>query len=212
MIEQDYILLVMNCQKYANKAEIQRSTWLKTLPSYIKYYHVIGDINLSCKYKFDNENNKLWINVEDDYNSLPKKVIRAYEAINDTFDYKYLFKTDDDQMMIETNFFKLIKNTTTSTPKKHYGGFVVNITCDYISDYYKMHPELPKDLVVKKTQYCSGRFYFLSRQAIEYLIYKKELIEKEYFEDYAIGLHLASYYKENIVNINTNDYLSDMIL
>ena len=45
----------MNCKKYIKKAQFQKMTWLKLLPSYIKYYHVIGDPDLKteCGFMFD---------------------------------------------------------------------------------------------------------------------------------------------------------------
>ena len=110
MIEQEFIMLIMNCKKYIKKALFQKRTWLKTIPSYLKYYHVIGDETLESAYKFDNENNILWVKVADDYNSLPKKVISAYEAVYDTFNLNYLFKTDDDQILVKPQFFDFIKN------------------------------------------------------------------------------------------------------
>ena len=39
----DYILLILNCEKYKDKAENQKETWLKLLPQHIRYYHVIGN-------------------------------------------------------------------------------------------------------------------------------------------------------------------------
>ena len=89
MIEQEFIMLIMNCKKYTKKADYQKQTWLKTLPSYIKYYHVIGDNNLETEYKFDEESQILYVKTADDYNSLPKKVITSYKAINETFIFKY---------------------------------------------------------------------------------------------------------------------------
>jgi hypothetical protein len=82
----------MNCKKYAKKAVFQKMTWLKQIPSFLKYYHVIGEETLDTAFKFDNDNNILWVKVADDYNSLPKKVIAAYSAINQSFNFKYLFK------------------------------------------------------------------------------------------------------------------------
>lgn len=210
MIEQEYILLIMNCKKYYQKAKIQKESWLKYIPSYLQYYHVIGEPELDSNYKFDYENNILWIKVEDDYNSLPKKVIRSYEAVYETFDFKYILKTDDDQMLINNRFFDIINNLTIVRPKIHYGGFIVNVKNDHISDYYKIHQELPTNLLVKKTQYCSGRFYFLSKQAAAFLIDRKNEIEEEYFEDYAIGFHLAPYFKQNMVNIHTHKFFNDI--
>ena len=57
MIEQDFILLIMNCKKYAEKASLQKTTWLQNIPSRLKYYHVIGDEELVTPFKFDEENN-----------------------------------------------------------------------------------------------------------------------------------------------------------
>ena len=92
MIEQDFIMLIMNCKKYYKKALFQKQTWLKTIPNYLLFYHVIGDETLDSEYKFDNETKILWVRVSDDYNSLPNKVITAYKAVFNTFNFKYLFR------------------------------------------------------------------------------------------------------------------------
>jgi hypothetical protein len=213
MIEQDFILLIMNCKKYSWKADIQRNTWIKTLPNYLKYYHVIGDENLETEYKFinkDNNENILYVKTLDDYNSLPNKVITAYKAINETFDYKYIFKTDDDQQLINEKFFDVLKNLLiTKTPQTHYGGHIVDVNKPYLSEYYKLHPELPKYLPLLVTKYCSGRFYFLSSKAISYLLTKRETIIKEFLEDYAIGYNLHDYFKLNVLKLQTSKSFKD---
>jgi len=117
MIEQEYIMLIMNCKKYVKKAQLQKMTWLSKIPDYLRFYHVIGQPELDAKYKFDNENRILWVKVEDDYNSLPKKVIRAYEAVYETFDFKYIFKTDDDQILVNEKFLDIVKGITSSSKK-----------------------------------------------------------------------------------------------
>ena len=71
-----------------------------------------------------------------------------------------------------TFFDILIKTIKGSNPKTHYGGFSVNITKPTLSDYYKIHPELPTNLVLQITKYCSGRFYYLSKDAVIYLLTK----------------------------------------
>lgn len=212
MIEQEFIMLIMNCKKYIKKALFQKLTWLRNIPAYLKYYHVIGEPNLDERYKFDNESNILWVKVDDDYNSLPKKVIRAYEAINETFKFKYLYKTDDDQILVNDKFFDVIKGLTGQMPKIHYGGYIVDVKKNHLSEYNKIHPELPANLPILKTKYCSGRFYFLSNQALLNIISKKHLIENEYFEDYAIGFYLDQYYKSNILNLATNKFFTDIEL
>ena len=80
----DCTLLIMNCQKYALKAESQKNTWLREM-NYLPFFHVIGDPDLHYDYEFRYDKNQLIVCVDDDYQCLPKKVIRAYEAIRKHF-------------------------------------------------------------------------------------------------------------------------------
>jgi hypothetical protein len=211
MIEQEYILLIMNCKKYEKKSEIQKNTWLKSIPSYLKYYHVIGDESLEELYTFDETNNILYVKTPDDYNSLPNKVISSYNAIYNKFNFKYIFKTDDDQILINNNFFDILVKLLNNKEKKyHYGGFIVDVKDNYLSQYHKIHPELPNYLPVLQTRYCNGRFYFLSKSSVNQLIYKKDKIKKEYLEDYAIGYNLDNRFKENILMLTTNKFFIDI--
>jgi len=213
MMEQDFILLIMNCKKYQKKAIFQKITWLPRIPSYLIYYHVIGHETLDTDFKFDNESRILWLKVADDYNSLPKKVMAAYKAISDTFQFKYIFKTDDDQILVNDKFFDTInKILTTTKPSIHYGGYIVDVPKPYLSQYYKIHSELPTYLPILQTKYCSGRFYFLSKNSIANLISKRESIEKEYLEDYAVGFNLDPFYKNNILSLATNNFFTDIEL
>lgn len=211
MLEQEIILLIMNCKKYEKKALFQKQTWLKTIPPFLKYYHVIGDPLLETEYKFDNEKNILWVKVDDDYNSLPNKVITSYNAIYETFQFKYILKTDDDQILINPKFFNIVLDIIQKTrPQIHYGGFIVDVKTPHLSEYYKIHPELPKNLPILQTKYCSGRFYFLSKQAVSNLLSKRERIVKEFLEDYAIGYNLDPYYKINVLGLETHKFFNDI--
>ena len=216
MIEQEYIMLIMNCKKYVKKAKFQKMTWLRQIPDYLRYYHVIGDLNLDCEYKFDHQYKILWVKVADDYNSLPKKVIKAYDAVSETFDFKYLFKTDDDQILVNIKFLDIVKgltsNNSNNQKKIHYGGYIVDVKQNYLSQYHKIHPELPEYLPILQTKYCSGRFYFLSKQAITNVLSKKDTIMSEYLEDYAVGFNLDPYYKSNMIHLETNKFFTDIEL
>lgn len=204
------VMLIMNCKKYLKKAKFQRMTWLPQVPSFIQYYHVIGDVSLESSYRFDQENYILWVKTADDYNSLPKKVIAAYDAVQRTFlNLRYILKTDDDQILVKPRFFEILMGLLKSGTS-HYGGYVVDVKRNYISQYSNLHPELPKNLLVLKTKYCSGRFYFLSLAAIQNLLIKRDQIEKEYFEDYAIGLHLDPQFKINMLHLHTNNFFTDI--
>jgi hypothetical protein len=209
-VVQDYILLIMNCKKYREKAIKQKETWLPLLPSRLKYYHVIGNPDLETQFLFDDVDNILYVKTMDDYNSLPKKVIASYNAINETFQYKYIYKTDDDQNLTNPNFFDIIINITEKDePKLHYGGHIVDVKIPHYSEYYKIHPELPKHLFISPIKYCNGRFYFLSKEVVIQLLTKREKIESEYLEDYAVGLHMDDKFKKNIVNIKSKLYFTE---
>jgi Galactosyltransferase len=214
-LEQDYILLVMNCVRYREKALVQKAGWLQNIPVCLSYYHVIGDPDLSVPYLFDNEERILWVKTLDDYNSLPKKVISALHAVRTTFKFKYVFKTDDDQILQDSGFFDMLIDKLVRKPTKmkaHYGGQVVDVQLPYLSQYFHIHPELPQDMIIQKTEYCSGRFYFLSPESVTNLVSKRENIEKEYLEDYAIGLNLNPIFKKVMIHLQSDEYFKDMEL
>lgn len=215
MKKTDYILLIFNCEKYRYKALKQLETWLKDF-NFMPFFHVIGNPDLSTEYLLNENEHILYVKTEDDYNSLPKKVISAFEAINNEYIFKYIFKTDDDQNLVQPRFFNIIKNLldngntlNNNNSKIHYAGHIINVDEPYLSQYHKIHPELPKNLPILKTQYCSGRFYVLSDLAISQLISKKTQISKEYLEDYAIGYNLDPILKSNILQIQTNKFFID---
>jgi hypothetical protein len=81
-----------------------------------------------------------------------------------------------------------------------------------MSQYYRLHPELPKELPIYATKYCSGRFYFLSYESVEDLITKREQIQKEFLEDYAIGFYLNASFKINMMALATNLFFTDIEL
>jgi hypothetical protein len=57
--------------------------------------------------------------------------------------------------------------------------------------------------LIEKIKYCNGRFYLLSNEAVEDLVSKKNEIQKQYLEDYGIGLYLDQIFKNNILSIDT---------
>jgi len=214
MIDQKYILLVLTCYKYKYKAEKQNETWLKKLDNNIIYFHVIGDVE-KCKvnndntdYFFDFQNKILYTKTKDDYLSLPHKVITALQAVNHTYNYDYVFKTDDDQELVDDGFFNKMM-TTLSTKNYNYGGRLVNVN-DHYSTYYTVHSELPKKLLLRKTSYCSGRFYFLSKAAVIHLLNKKDQIKEHVIEDHAIGYYIEDHLKKNTLYFLSDRFFRDI--
>ena len=209
-LDSDYILLIMSCVRYKSKAFMQKKTWLLNLPPTLLYFHVIGDEKLQEPFDFNHTSRILRVKTPDDYNSLPKKVIAALAAVHATFQYKIVFKTDDDQMLQQPTFFQTLTSPVSVTHNRHYGGFPLTVRT-HTSTFYTLHPELPQHLVLEATTYCLGRFYFLSCKAIEHLLTKRDAIEERYIEDHAIGYYLSDFpEKTPIVRINSLTIFKDM--
>ena len=210
-IKQDYLLLIMNCVKYRKKALVQKSDWLQRIPSYLKYYHVIGNEKMEKDFLIDEEERIIWVKAKDDYNSLPSKVIAAFSAIQQTHTFKYIFKSDDSVLLQNDKFFDTIIGVITRmVPKVHYGGKIVNVEIPYMSKYYLLHPELPKDMIIQSTKYCTGSLYFLSSEAVTNLLSKRESVCKEYLEDYAVGLNLHPFFKKIMLPISSDKYFKEL--
>jgi len=206
-IKKEYVMIILNCEKYKYKADYQKETWLSNFD--IFYLHIIGKEDLTKEYELDLSKNILYIQCKDDYIHLAHKTILALKAVNKLFDYKYIYKTDDDQELLKPALFSILHNLF-QTKEIHYGGKVVEVARAHYSQYYRIHPELPKNIIVYPTKYCNGRFYFLSKEAIQYLLKQEYDICKEYFEDYAIGFHLHTEYKNSIFHINTESFFKDI--
>jgi hypothetical protein len=202
-----FVLLILNCKKYSHKATIQKQTWLSNLDN---YFHIIGDKDI-CKenaYHFDMENKILYTNTEDDYNSLPAKVITAFKAIHETMTVDYIFKTDDDQRLIQPNFFNTLSNILTEKLKSdntlvYYGGKAIKINT-HVSRYYVEHPELPHDIILESCTYCNGRFYLLHHEAVANLLQKYDAICSRFIEDHAIGYYLDIHLRDKLLMINND--------
>jgi hypothetical protein len=211
MEHRSFILLIMNCKRYKHKAFYQKQTWLKSLPD-VTYYHVIGDEQLETEYKFSKEDKILFVKTKDDYNSLPNKVISAYNAIYKTYSFDYIFKTDDDQRLTDINYLHTLYNQLMSSPTKiHYGGNTVDVKTQHISQHYSLHPELPHNLLVRTGKFCTGRFYFLSRSAVSNLIDQSDAFKKEHLEDYAVGLYLSGLHKQHMIHLPINRLFVDIV-
>jgi hypothetical protein len=184
--------------------EHQRNTWLKTLPSNIIYFHIIGD-SVRCgssNYQIDLHNHMIYTNTKDDYLSLPHKIVNAMQAIHDSIEYDYIYKSDDNVMPVYPSFFSWLEEHRLSYD---YGGRAIDLE-DHYSNYWTVHNELPRELFLQKTLYCIGRFYFLSHKAVSDLMTKKEIISSRIIEDHAIGLYLSDDLKHNCLRMD------DMVL
>jgi len=214
---EEIILIILSCKKYRFKAEQQKRGWLRQMPQSLRYFHIEGDPTLNREYIFLDKENKLIVRTEDDYVSLPRKVMAAFYAIMQRFQFKYLWKTDDDQNCILSRpdiYFGNLQSSLLAAKKSsmpfHYGGNIIHVRKQHVSSYYTKHPELPKNLSIEPVSYCSGRFYFLSHTAIMYLLeFERKQIEGMFLEDYAIGRCLHQYYKSTMLHVESEAIFRD---
>jgi hypothetical protein len=183
------VMLIITCEKYKHRADLQRSTWLRSIPSNIEYFHVIGNKNFcgTSDYRFDHENHMLYTSTKDDYLSLPDKVITAIYAAKNELEFDFIYKVDDDEVLINSGFFDTLEPILY---QYDYGGHMVDIEGHH-SNFYQLHSEVPSDLYLEKARYCGGPFYFLSRKAVRYLLEKKLFLSTKIIEDHAIGRILS---------------------
>ncbi len=207
-----HVLMILCCERYRFKAVAQRKTWLSGLPTWLTWMHVFGNPQMAEEYEHRPEEHSLYVRVQDDYNSLPQKTVAAMSAILRAFpDLRYLYKTDDDQMLLKPQLFETLPRILTGLGV-HYGGNLQIVKNPYISQYSRLHPSLPRNLVVGAGKYCTGRFYVLSRPALESVVANRHKFAGEYLEDYAVGKYLADEFKTDAAcrYMDTSAWFKDM--
>jgi hypothetical protein len=183
LLSMSYCLLILNCKKFSYKRDMQRNTWLKNF-AVMPWFHVIGDTALDTEYKFDDVNNILYVNVPDDYLSLPKKTYMAIKAITDKFPLiTHILKTDDD---MDCNLTQLNKYLDIIY-NYDYGGFFANVEANCMSTYHYKYCEEKCPYMILACRYCAGRFYFLSKLATDSILKKKDTFWSYVFEDNIVG-------------------------
>jgi hypothetical protein len=198
--------MILNCKKYAGKRHIQRSTWLPNIR--IRWFHVIGDPTISSEYEYNESENIMYVQCNDTYEALPKKTYLAILAVKNLFpDVEYILKTDDD-MKCEIRAFEAMLEAVVGYD---YGGEIVNVDNDHESKYHypNVSPEYQKPSMMFKTQYCPGRFYFLSRNTTRSLIAQKEFFAEQMYEDYAVGYLATRIPNLKILNLNAKAIFHD---
>ena len=140
-------------KKYYNtRAQKQINGWLKNIPSFMRYYQVIGDTSIKDNY-IDEKINIIFVKEKDDYINLSSKTYEAFKILTEKYDFEYIIKTDDDQKLIDDNFYNYI--ISSFSKKYDYGGKLINCQ-DHISQYYLTQPELinHKNILFRKNIVC----------------------------------------------------------
>jgi hypothetical protein len=180
------VVCIISCLKNKEKMGAIRNTWVKNLSSLgIDHYFVLGDEQISA---VQIKNDILYVPVKEVYENLPKKVTALYEYIIDKTKYNYVFKIDDDCFVNTIEFEKI-----PFWNHDYLGHEVCTDAKDFIPDWHfgKCHdPEINKTPYDSKYigSWCGGGFgYFLSQKAMKILKANKNKLNKELYEDKAVG-------------------------
>lgn len=179
-----FLILASKKKEYENK--------LNNLLKYLETFSYDYFILLTGK---DNiiEKNYIYVNIDDCWENIPKKIITAYDLIYKFTNYNFVYKVDDDFMNIKLNLSNNIFN---------YDYFGNQIITKIKRDY---HFNKCKDDELNKTEYKDefiapyaggGYGYLLSRKSINIILQNLEYFNYELYEDKAVGDIL---YKNNII-------------
>lgn len=177
------IIGVLTCPENSHRVEGIRRTWLKLVPDHVRVVFIFGRPGVGPSLEGD----QLYLDCPEAYEKLPKKVHLFFQYCVKTFDFDYIFKTDDDSYIDMDIFLSFDKRggdyigriqgmeDSAVTRTWHYGkctdkSFEVPYEGEYICDWAR------------------GGGYFLSRKAVEILLPKTAVsFSRELFEDKMVG-------------------------
>ncbi len=113
----DIFVLIVSCQKYAEKADAIRRTWAQDLTKH-GYRYLFLEANPSLT-EARVAGDKLIVPCRDDYESLILKLFLAYEYLYHAEKFDYIYKIDDDCVL---NVENLTKNIIQQLPGHQYLG------------------------------------------------------------------------------------------
>lgn len=165
------IIVVFSCQKNKNKQEVYK----KHLTGY-NYIIVEGGYS-----KTSFKDSFLQLNVEDDYNSLPKKVFATYSYLLKKHKQVNILKIDDDTYLDTVRIKKINFNFD-------YGGM-------FYTDIYKN----------TKIKFAFGGGYYLSNKALKLFVNNFQFYNG-LGEDKTVGYILMPFYK-NLTLLNSGAHI-----
>ena len=178
VIDDKKIVFLINCSLKDKYAERYSQLYEKLQNFKYDYLFLI-----SKKGSNGIKNNTLYVDLDDIYENLSKKIYEGVKYIYHNTEYNYIYKVDDD-------FFDMTLNITNDVYCDYYGNYIIT-ELNRIYHFGKCHDaELNKLKYEGKflRNYAAGGYgYVLSRKSMFYIINNKDYIYSEIYEDKAIG-------------------------
>jgi hypothetical protein len=180
----NHVICVLSCRRYLARRNSIRLTWKGTLErqsSRCRVLFIIGRPGQAAGIEGD----CLYVDCEDNYESLPAKTLEAITFCATNLEFEYLFKTDDDVYVNPRNFAQRI-------PMGYdYFGHPSGTSSDIVRDWHFGKTE--GEAKFYEGKYCgpwaSGGGYWLSHRACEWLAKNAPsgYARSEVFEDKMVG-------------------------
>lgn len=195
----EVVILIPACRKYRDKAMALRRTWIPQARFFgFRVYFVLGHPGLTeTKLKHD----FLFVPCLDDYESLLLKLVYAYNFCLENFDFKYIYKIDDDCLV---NIPNLVENILPSLDGRPYLAGAVHPAGFSINSKWHFgkckNPVFHKEYFTDRApvDFAKGGYgYFLKKDALSILVskidvFRAELSECIYsFEDVRVAIELG---------------------
>lgn len=157
---------ILSCQKNAYLHKHLKKTWIRDIPATTaRALFLVGEKGTRERI----ENETLYLDCQDDYASLPQKVIRFLQFANKHLTYDYIFKCDDDTYVSKKTWEVSLEGVS----------FVTGRLLSYQPDVYKRWLALKSqtwndaftDFLTGLSHFpCGGEGYFLSYQAVRVIL------------------------------------------
>jgi hypothetical protein len=190
-----FFIAILSHRK-SNFMEGQRKYLLENNRDRFIIYYFIGDPSLEDEYVVDEENNVVYLNIPDNYESLPQKTYGAVKfALENFSDQIYgLLKTDDD---IELDLDKICPYLRNHR-EIPYCGITTKIVNPNNLSYWHMGKCESEELNrtphrVPLAEYCAGGGYYLNLESMQKIVGSRHMYDGMIFEDAATGYVLNSH-------------------
>jgi hypothetical protein len=190
-----FFIAILSHRK-SNFREGQRKYLLENNRDRFIIYYFIGDPSLEDEYAIDKINNIVYLNIPDNYESLPQKTYGAVKfALENFSDQIYgLLKTDDD---IELDLDKICPYLRNHR-EIPYCGITTKIVNPNNLSYWHMGKCESEELNrtphrVPLAEYCAGGGYYLNLESMQKIVGSRHMYDGMIFEDAATGYVLNSH-------------------
>jgi hypothetical protein len=166
----DFIFLIVS------NSDVSKG-WYNNIPDNTLYIRVVGDESISESYQFNNTKCTLYMNMENSITMLQDNILSIIEAVNQKFDYKYIFKINYNETLINAKSFGELLDEVNQQNYAFVGDSPDNNQTD---------------------TFVTGKGFFLSNNTVT------EILERKMNDNKEISSYLDSNYKNSSIYFDAN--------